>query len=114
MAWSRRGLRRRLQFKEWASVHLQTYLFGPQFSVPWRVSPFVHILLGGAHESLGDSANVAGPTSASGFGVASGVGLDLKATRFLSLRLIQADDLETFFGGTENRPRISTGLIFRF
>jgi hypothetical protein len=88
-------------------VHLQTYLFGPQFSFPGKVSPFVHVLLGGAHESLGDSANIGGPTNANRFALAAGAGLDLRATHFLSVRLIQADDLETRFSGvTENRPHV--------
>src|SRR5258708_12103420 len=38
------------------SVH--SYLFGPQVSLPWRVSPFAHVLLDGAHFTPGGFADL--------------------------------------------------------
>jgi hypothetical protein len=35
-----------------ANARLKTYLFGPQIRFPGPVSPFAHVLIGGAHESL--------------------------------------------------------------
>src|ERR1700739_1695909 len=42
-----------------ASTSLYTYLFGPQVSWPSRVSPFAHVLLGGAHASTAGFGNSA-------------------------------------------------------
>lgn len=101
-----------------ASTHLQTYLFGPQLSFPGPVSPFVHGLIGGAHESVGSGssgANVTIPTSRGGFAAALGAGIDLKVLPFISLRPIQLDYLwTTFHGGTQSQPRISAGVILHF
>lgn len=88
------------------SVH--TFLFGPQVSLPSRVSPFAHVLLGGAHFSaagVGDSA----------FSMAVGGGLDTRVKPGISWRIIQGDYLLTRFGSqSQNNGRISTGLVFRF
>jgi hypothetical protein len=97
-----------------ASVHLYSYLFGPQLSLPTRVSPFVHGLVGGAHESVGGSSSFF-PGSNSGFAFGIGGGIDLKAARFISMRLIQVDYLQThLYGCVQNQPRISAGLVFHF
>jgi hypothetical protein len=37
------------------STSVHSFLFGPQVSLPSRVSPFAHVLLGGAHFSAGGS-----------------------------------------------------------
>jgi hypothetical protein len=97
-----------------SSVHLYSYLVGPQLSLPARVSPFVHGLVGGAHESVGGSSSFF-PGSDSGFAFAIGGGIDVKATRFISMRLIQVDFLQThLYGHVQNQPRISAGLVFHF
>ena len=85
-----------------------TYLFGPQISYPARVSPFGHILLGGAHNSTGGFGN-------SSFSMAIGGGIDATLTDKIRWRVIQGDYLLTQFGGgSQNNARISTGIIFRF
>jgi len=90
------------------STSNHTFLFGPQISYPARVSPFGHLLLGGAHNS---TAGV-GDTS---FSLAIGGGIDASIVRDIRWRLIQADYLLTQFGGaSQNNARISTGIIFRF
>jgi hypothetical protein len=87
---------------------LYTYMFGPQVSLPRRVSPFAHVLLGGAHFSaagFGDSA----------FAMAIGGGIDAEIKQGISWRIIQGDYLMTRFGSeTQNNGRISTGVVFHF
>jgi opacity protein-like surface antigen len=99
-----------------SSVHLQTFLFGPQIRFPGRVSPFAHVLFGGAHESLGGNSSLAiSSGSASAFAVAVGAGIDIKVAHFVSLRAIQLDYLMTRFGSaTQNQPRVSAGVVFHF
>jgi len=108
-----------------SSVHQYTYLFGPEVSLPGRVSPFAHLLLGAGHESV---SSVATPTpygtgfvftipgqASSTFSTALGGGIDLKLSKHFWLRPVQVDHLLTRFGsGTQNQPRISTGLVFHF
>jgi hypothetical protein len=90
------------------SSSLHTFLFGPQISWPARVSPFAHVLLGGAHVS-------AGGFSDSAFAMAVGGGIDTKIAGGLYWRVIEGDYLPTFFGGArEDNARISTGIVFRF
>jgi hypothetical protein len=85
-----------------------TFLFGPQISMPSSVSPFGHLLLGGAHNSTGGFGT-------SSFSMALGGGVDTELTDKLRWRLVQADYLLTQFGGgSQNNFRFSTGIIFRF
>jgi hypothetical protein len=86
-----------------------TYLFGPQISLPSRVSPFGRLLLGGAHiseASLGRSS----------FSMALGGGVDVVLFRDqFYWRVIQTDYLMTQFGSqAQNNFRASTGIVFRF
>ena len=85
------------------------YLFGPQISLPSRVSPFAHLLLGGAHISEGGFGS-------SSFSMALGGGIDvgLFHDQFY-WRVIQTDYLMTQFGGhAQNNFRASTGIVIRF
>ena len=85
-----------------------TYLFGPQVSVPSRVSPFARALLGGAHFGAQGSGK-------SSFSVAIGAGIDAELTNRVYWRLIQADYLVTDFSKRiENNLRVSTGIVLRF
>jgi hypothetical protein len=85
-----------------------TYMFGPQFSFPSRISPFAHILFGGAH------LNVSGSTNDS-FAAGFGGGIDAFITHNVGIRLIQIDDVYTRFNSTsQNSPRISVGVTLRF
>ena len=100
-----------------ADTRLKTYLFGPQLRFPGPISPFVHFLVGGAHESIGTGAGpliTAGPTQ-NAFATTLGGGLDLKVLPLISLRPIQIDYLLTHFNSkTQNQPRISAGIVLRF
>ncbi|MGH9724375.1 MAG: outer membrane beta-barrel protein [Candidatus Acidiferrales bacterium] len=88
------------------SVH--TFLFGPQVSWPARISPFAHVLVGGAHISGGGASDTS-------FSTALGVGIDARITHGFSWRVIQGDYVVTrFFGNTQNNARVSTGIVFHF
>jgi hypothetical protein len=91
-----------------ASTSTYTYLFGPQVSWPARVSPFGHLLLGGAHLSVAGFGN-------SSFSMALGGGIDTRITDQFYWRIIQGDYLLTQFGGgSQNNFRFSTGVVIRF
>jgi hypothetical protein len=90
------------------STGLHTFLFGPQVSWPARVSPFAHVLFGGAHVSSGGFSDTA-------FAMAVGGGIDARVVHQIYWRIFQADYLPTFFSGSrEDNARISTGIVFRF
>ena len=91
-----------------AGTSMYTYLFGPQVSFPARVSPFAHVLLGGAHISAAGFGN-------SSFSMAIGGGIDTELMKGIHWRIIQGDYLMTRFGSnTQNNGRLSTGIILRF
>ena len=86
-----------------------TYLFGPQISLPSRVSPFAHLLLGGAHISEAGFGR-------SSFSMALGGGVDVALFHDqFYWRVIQTNYLMTQFGSrAQNNFRASTGIVFRF
>jgi opacity protein-like surface antigen len=94
-----------------SGVKFHTYMFGPVVSYrqPARVTPFAHVLIGGARAS-------GGGTSTSGFSMAVGGGMDAKVTDHLSWRILQGDWLMIRFSGTTDRKnaRVSTGIVYRF
>jgi hypothetical protein len=91
-----------------SSSSLHTFLFGPQVSWPARVSPFAHVLFGGAHVS-------SGTFSENSFAMAIGGGIDTRLVHGIYWRIIQGDYLPTFFGNArENNARLSTGIVFKF
>jgi hypothetical protein len=90
------------------STSIHTFLFGPQVSWPARVSPFAHILVGGAHVTTGPFTNTS-------FAVAIGGGIDTELIHGLYWRIIEGDYLPTrFFGNTQNNARLSTGIVIKF
>lgn len=90
------------------STSVYTYLFGPQVSLPARVSPFGHILIGGSHITAAGIGN-------SSFSMAIGAGIDTEFIHGLRWRIIQSDYLMTNFGSsTQNNLRLSTGIVLRF
>ena len=94
------------QYGSGASTY--TYLFGPQVSLPARVSPFGHLLVGAAHLGAGGFGN-------SSFSTAIGGGIDAGITDRISWRAVQVDYLMTQFGGgSQNNFRLSTGILVRF
>ncbi len=86
------------------STNLFTYLFGPQvaFRNKSRVTPFAHVLFGGARSDL--YANTPLNSSKNAFAMAAGGGLDVKASRIISIRLGQFDYLMTRFSGSTLVP----------
>lgn len=116
------------------SLHLLTFMAGPQFSRPGRLSPFGHVLIGGAYQSNGEEsiaipANIPvspGPQSFPGFysiaaatsnsvAFAAGGGIDLNLSQHFAIRVAQVDYLFTHFHAkTQNQPRMSAGLVFHF
>jgi hypothetical protein len=99
---------------EGSTVHMQTYLFGPQVHFPGPISPFAHVLFGDARETFGASEAIS-PSVANAFAMAAGGGLDVKLVPFVSLRVIQIDDVITRFGSTtQHQPRASAGLVIHF
>lgn len=116
-----------------------SFLFGPHFTfrAAPRVNPFAHFLVGGTRGTqaplpvpvcplAGTTFCVVGapcppcPPGGGGlhetaFSTAVGGGLDVKATRFVWIRVFQADYLREFFrSNTQNDLRISFGVVLRF
>ncbi len=90
------------------SGNVTTYLFGPQISLPAPVSPFAHVLFGGAH------INIEGNTDNS-FAMGFGGGIDIRAFHNLAFRVFEIDDIYTQFGGFhQNSPRVSAGIVLHF
>lgn len=98
---------------------LLTYLFGPRFTYHSgsRISPFAHVLFGGAHVN---GSAFGGTTSANSFAVAIGGGVDAKVAEHVAVRLGQFDYLLTRFdiSGTgrtsQNNLRYTGGIVFRW
>lgn len=110
-----------------SNAHQQTYLVGPQISLPSRISPFAHALIGATHESISASTtsgafpvtpggyNAIAATADTGFAAAIGGGIDLGVLPHISIRAIQFDYLVTHLhGNTQNQPRISAGFVLHF
>lgn len=110
-----------------ANTREHTFLFGPQVSLPAKVSPFAHALFGVAKESQDTIAPPPCPVgipACSGFlslgadhsfATAVGAGIDVKLIPFLKLRLVQIDYVRTqLHGVTQNQPRVSAGVVFHF
>jgi len=97
------------------TMHTNSYLFGPQVSFPARVSPFVHVLVGAAHESVGGgsgSGSGAGfffpPHSGNAFAIALGGGIDVRVVPLVSVRLLQVDYMASHFVSSfQNQQRVS-------
>jgi hypothetical protein len=118
-----------------ANQHLYDLLAGPTATARFgKNSVFAHALFGVAHSSLNAGVGLpiiggisTGLTSASGFAMAFGGGVDLGLTRRIALRVAQIDYLRTQFSATDalltglsttgarqNSWRYSAGIVFRF
>jgi hypothetical protein len=118
-----------------ANQHLYDFLAGPTATARFgKNSVFAHALFGVAHSSLNAGVGLpiiggisTGLTSASGFAMAFGGGVDLGLTRRIALRVAQIDYLRTQFNATDalltglsttgarqNSWRYSAGIVFRF
>jgi hypothetical protein len=112
-----------------APLDLVTVVFGPRYTLDLhrRASMFTEGLVGEAHGfhsvfalgsgSVSNSANGTTDNSTS-FALQAGGGFDLRLTRHLSTRVVQADYLRTQLpngaGNLQNNFRVSAGFIFRF
>jgi opacity protein-like surface antigen len=100
------------------NTHLYTYMFGPVVRAgnDSKLSPFAHVLLGGAHISGSvSSGGVSVSSSDSGFAWAAGGGVDYKAMQRFAIRLGQFDFLQTHISGdSQNNFRYSGGVVVRF
>ena len=90
---------------------LHTVMVGPTFSLRKsdKVTPFAHVLLGGAFASgNGGSENA--------FATAVGGGLDVNVNQHVAIRMIQADWLIFRSHGITDKEsaRVSAGIVFRF
>lgn len=107
-----------------ASYHLQTYLFGPQISLPGKISPFAHVFVGGAHATSGSGfapnsvlAAVGGSPN-NGFAAEVGAGIDIKVAPLIWFRPVEIDYLATRLSqdssSTQSQPRFSAGVVLHF
>src|ERR1700693_1065506 len=104
-----------------SSTHTSYFLFGPQVSWPARVSPFGHVLIGGAHVSYSTLLAVDPPTldtvnfSDTAFAFAVGGGIDAKIAGPFHWRIFQGDWIHSsVFGTGQNNARLSTGIVIKF
>jgi len=100
--------------------HVTTYLFGTR--VTYRgyrhISPFAHVLFGGARAGSGVFAT---SNSHTAFATAFGAGVDWNVRDRFSIRPLQFDYLLTHLpevtngnNQTQNNLRVSTGIVFHF
>jgi hypothetical protein len=101
-----------------------TFLFGPHFSYTSapRITPFAHALFGGVQgKATNFSIDIAcGPPrnpcsvtkSQMAFAMNFGGGIDLRADRHISIRLVEGDYMRAnFTGNPQNIMRISAGIV---
>jgi len=109
-----------------------TFLFGPRFTFrnSSRFEPFTDLNFGGAHLSLTCNNNVANlcpgnPSfSTTAFALTVGGGLDIKLSKKVALRLVQAEYLYTHFGNgcssplcsgnEQNSFRLKSGIVINW
>ncbi|HKV27056.1 MAG TPA: outer membrane beta-barrel protein [Candidatus Acidoferrales bacterium] len=88
-------------------INYHNILVGPELSLPRKLSPFVHVLVGDGRSS------VFGVTSKT-FAVAIGGGVDYRLTNLLSARLAQFDVITGATRQTSSDGRFSAGIVFHF
>lgn len=99
-------------------IRSHSFLFGPTVSVARtkRVNPFVHALFGVS--KLSTETTEFGPLVSfhdTSFGMALGGGVDVRINDHVAMRVVQLDYLSTeFFNQTQNKGRITIGLVLRF
>lgn len=107
-------------------TRLYNFLAGPEIKGRnrTRLTPFAHALFGAAHgrahlTTAGTALNLDAKISKTGFAMAFGGGLDIRATKRVSFRALM-DYNPTFIGETDagdrrrfDNVRISIGILFR-
>lgn len=100
--------------------HVLTYMFGPQITYrKYRhISPFGHVLVGGARAGSGVFATTNSHTA---LATAFGAGVDWNVKDRFSIRPLQFDYLLTHLPEvtngntqTQNNIRVSAGIVFHF
>lgn len=98
-------------------IKTHSALFGPQVSARGggRVTPFARALFGASH--VRTDATEGGQSfsfSDTSFAVALGGGLDVRVNDRVAIRVVQLEYVRTsFFGETQNKGRLSFGLVLR-
>jgi len=96
------------------NVNTQSVMYGAYFANRRNksITPFAHASLGAVHGSAGYLGISKSDTH---FAFALGGGVDVKLSRKVSLRVVQADYLPTnFLNLRQDNIRVSSGLVFRF
>ena len=100
------------------STKIHTFMGGPRISYRnnERITPFAHVLIGGARVNAGAFGVGA---SDGAFAVAFGGGVDAKLNDNFAIRVGQFDYVMTRFdiplvSQTQHNFRFSTGIVFRF
>jgi hypothetical protein len=104
-----------------SGARLHTYTFGPEIHAHvGGLRPFAHALIGGGTSyqpfAVATGSGSFPNASTNGLVMFYGGGLDVKATRFASIRLGQFDWMVTRFNGftDKNSFRYSAGLVLHF
>lgn len=92
-----------------------SYMFGPRINLRRaKIIPFTQVLFGGIVATSG----IGHPGTTNAFAMAAGGGLDVKVSKHISFRPVQAEYFMTKFpDGINNRQnnfRFSTGVVLRF
>lgn len=88
-------------------MNYHNILVGPEVSLPRKISPFVHVLLGDGRSSLfGVTSNT--------FAVAIGGGVDYHVSDLISIRMAQFDVITGATKQTSSDGRFSAGIVFHF
>jgi opacity protein-like surface antigen len=95
-----------------SKIKITSFLVGPRMSYHFkRFTPFGHVLFGGAPV---DSPLISGQTVKS-FAYGMGGGVDINASRYLAVRAIQYDFINTGVSiGRADNSRLSFGAVFRY
>jgi hypothetical protein len=99
----------------YADKPLHTFTAGPRVTlrlIP-RVSPFAHVMFGGAGSGCASYSDTSGCQFGTSSAVVLGAGLDVKINQAISIRAIQIDRIRTRFGGDTNTyTGLSFGAVF--
>ena len=98
-------------------IRAKTYFFGPQFSYRGnrRVTPFARVLLGASNLNAKETTpGQSAEFSDTSFSYLVGAGLDIRVSRVIAIRAVQADYIHTkFFGEGQHNGRLSFGVVVR-
>lgn len=97
-------------------LHVFDYMIGPQYS--WRMEKsrvFVHGLFGKGQNTVDVPNGTLNSIKSVGRAVAAGAGFDWDFSSRFTIRVVQADFINTnTFGTSQNDIRVSTGVVFHF